>query len=65
VLRYGANNEEVLTRLKWMRDVLGPVLAGAVAATGPLDAKNYVTQMLQSGDEGHNRQPDCDPTFPP
>ena len=55
VLRYGANNEEVLTRLKWMRDVLGPVLAGAVAATGPLDAKNYVTQMLQSGDEGHNR----------
>ena len=55
VLRYGANNEEVLTRLRWMRDVLGPVLAAAVAATGPLDTKNYVTQMLQSGDEGHNR----------
>ncbi|UVI35978.1 DUF1116 domain-containing protein [Brevibacterium spongiae] len=55
VLRYGANNEEVLTRLNWMRDVLGPVLAAAVAATGPLDTKNYVTQMLQSGDEGHNR----------
>jgi hypothetical protein len=32
VLRYGANNEEVLTRLNWMRDVLGPVLAAAVAA---------------------------------
>ncbi|MCD1286874.1 MULTISPECIES: DUF1116 domain-containing protein [unclassified Brevibacterium] len=55
VLRYGANNEEVLTRLRWMRDVLGPVLGAAVAATGPLDTKNYVTQMLQSGDEGHNR----------
>lgn len=55
VLRYGANNEEVLTRLRWMRDVLGPVLAAAVDAAGPLDTKNYVTQMLQSGDEGHNR----------
>lgn len=55
VLRYGANNEEVLTRLRWMRDVLGPVLAAAVMACGPLDTKNYVTQMLQSGDEGHNR----------
>lgn len=55
VLRYGANNEEVLTRLRWMRDVLGPVLAAAVEAAGPLDTKNYVTQMLQSGDEGHNR----------
>lgn len=55
VLRYGANSEEVLTRLRWMRDVLGPVLAAALKATGPLDTKSYVTQMLQSGDEGHNR----------
>ncbi len=55
VLRYGANGEEVLTRLRWMRDVLGPVLAEALASSGPLDAKAYVSQMLQSGDEGHNR----------
>lgn len=55
VLRYGANGEEVLTRLRWMRDVLGPVLAEALESSGPLDTKSYVSQMLQSGDEGHNR----------
>ena len=55
VLRYGAFNEEVQTRLAWMRDVLGPVLAEAVASHGPLDIKAYLTQMLQMGDEGHNR----------
>lgn len=55
VLRYGANGPEVLERLRWMRDVLGPVLAAVLAAHGPIDTKNYVSQMLQSGDEGHNR----------
>ncbi|GAA4283251.1 hypothetical protein GCM10022261_07820 [Brevibacterium daeguense] len=55
VLRYGANNDEVLTRLRWMRDVLGPVLAEAVAAHGPIDIRAYISQMVQMGDEGHNR----------
>lgn len=55
VLRYGANNDEVLDRLRWMRDILGPVLAAAVAAHGHIDTKYYVSQMLASGDEGHNR----------
>lgn len=55
VLRYGAYSEEVLTRLAWMRDVLGPVLAEAVERHGPVDIKAYLAQMLQMGDEGHNR----------
>ena len=55
VLRYGAYGEEVITRLQWMRDVLGPVLAEAVEAHGPVDIKAYLAQMLQMGDEGHNR----------
>jgi hypothetical protein len=56
VLRMGAFNEEVLTRLVWMRDVLGPVLADAVRSmTDPLDVKAVLAQMLQMGDEGHNR----------
>lgn len=55
VLRYGAFNEEVQTRLAWMRDVLGPVLAEAVESHGPVDVKAYLPQMLQMGDEGHNR----------
>lgn len=55
VLRYGAYGPEVIARLEWMRDVLGPVLAEAVRRHGPVDVKAYLSQMLQMGDEGHNR----------
>ena len=34
VLRYGAYGPEVITRLRWMADVLGPALAAAVAPPG-------------------------------
>lgn len=55
VLRYGAFSEEVLTRLKWMRDELGPALSKALKATGPMDMRTIIAQALQMGDEGHNR----------
>ncbi len=55
VLRYGAYGPEVLTRLRWMGDVLGPLLQAAVRATGPVDVTGILTQMLQMGDEAHNR----------
>jgi hypothetical protein len=59
VLRYGAYSPEVLTRLRWMGDVLGPLLQAAtrsvVAASGPVDVTGILTQMLQMGDEAHNR----------
>ncbi len=55
VLRYGANSQEVIDRLKWMADELAPVLRAALKAHGPLDMKNLIAQVLQMGDEGHNR----------
>jgi hypothetical protein len=55
VLRYGAYSPEVLTRLRWMGDVLGPLLQAAVRATGSVDITGILTQMLQMGDEAHNR----------
>ncbi|MET0523210.1 MAG: DUF1116 domain-containing protein [Nocardioides sp.] len=55
VLRYGAYSPEVLTRLRWMGDVLGPLLQKAVRDTGPVDVTGILTQMLQMGDEAHNR----------
>jgi hypothetical protein len=59
VLRYGAYSAEVVDRLHWMTDVLGPLLQQAVRttrdATGPIDVKAIVAQMIQMGDEGHNR----------
>ena len=55
VLRYGAYGPEVLDRLRWMSSVLGPLLAEAVRRTGPVDVTGILTQMLQMGDEAHNR----------
>ncbi|HEY7357792.1 MAG TPA: DUF1116 domain-containing protein [Ktedonobacterales bacterium] len=55
VLRYGANDQEVLERLRWMRDVLGPALSRAIRAAGGVDVKQHTAQALQMGDECHNR----------
>ncbi|HET6652669.1 MAG TPA: DUF1116 domain-containing protein [Nocardioides sp.] len=55
VLRYGAYGPEVIDRLRWMGDVLGPLLQKAVRAGGPIDVRAIVAQMIQMGDEGHNR----------
>ncbi len=55
VLRYGAYGPEVIDRLRWMGEVLGPVLRQAVRSVGPVDVRGIIAQMLQMGDEGHNR----------
>jgi hypothetical protein len=55
VLRYGAYDDEVLTRLRWMEKVLAPALREALASHGPLDLRNLIAQALQMGDEVHNR----------
>jgi hypothetical protein len=55
VLRYGAYGPEVVDRLHWMNSVLGPLLRTAVRSLGSIDVKAIISQMLQMGDEGHNR----------
>lgn len=55
VLRYGAFAPEVLERLRWFRDVLGPALGAAVRASGGIDLRALIGQALQMGDECHNR----------
>jgi hypothetical protein len=55
VLRYGAYGPEVIDRLRWMGDVLGPLMQQAVRVAGPVDVRAIVGQMVQMGDEGHNR----------
>ncbi|NLC04198.1 MAG: DUF1116 domain-containing protein, partial [Tissierellia bacterium] len=55
VLRYGAFSEDVITRLKWMEELLAPVLAEAIELSGEIDLKTMIAQVLQMGDEGHNR----------
>ncbi|WP_433325115.1 DUF1116 domain-containing protein [Spirillospora sp. CA-294931] len=55
VLRYGAFGPEVIDRLRWMGDVLGPALREAVRRHGPVDLLTIMAQALQMGDELHNR----------
>jgi hypothetical protein len=55
VLRMGAYSEEVLTRLRWMNDVLGPTLDAALRERGGVDIRALLGKALQMGDDGHNR----------
>ncbi len=55
VLRYGAYSREVLDRLRWINEVLGPAVGEALRAMGGLDMKSLIAQQLTMGDEGHNR----------
>ena len=55
MLRFGAYDETVLERLRWLAGSLGPLLSRALAANGPIDLKSMTAQALQMGDEGHNR----------
>jgi hypothetical protein len=55
VLRYGAFSPEVLERLRWMQEVLGPSLGHAIRQLGGVDTRAIMAQALQMGDECHNR----------
>jgi Protein of unknown function (DUF1116) len=55
VLRYGGDGPEVEGRLRWMREVLGPSLAEALASGGPLDLLPLHQAALLAGDECHHR----------
>ena len=55
VLRFGAYGPEVIDRLRWMSEVLGPVLDAAIQASEPIDVTTLIGQALAMGDEGHNR----------
>lgn len=56
VLRFGAYSEEVVNRLKWMRDVLGPVLAKALKKKEDgLNINVLVAKAITMGDEFHQR----------
>ncbi len=55
VLRYGAYQEDVQTRLRWMNTTLADVLKDALAASGGMDIRALLAEALHMGDEGHNR----------
>ena len=55
ILRMGANDQSVIDRLIWMRDVLGPMLRDAMKLAGEIDLRLMLAQALHMGDECHNR----------
>lgn len=55
VLRFGANSQEVIDRLRWFERVLAPAMKAALAAGGGIDLKAIQSQALLMGDEVHSR----------
>ncbi len=54
ILRFGATGKDVIDRLRWMNEVLGPTLKQAVSKK-PIDLKGIAAQGVQMGDELHQR----------
>lgn len=55
VLRYGAFSQEVIDKLTWMNDVMGPILKAAIESSEGIDIRALLSESLHMGDEGHNR----------
>lgn len=55
VLRYGAYQEDVQARLRWMNSTMAAVLKDALEASGGMDIRALLAEALHMGDEGHNR----------
>jgi len=63
VMRFGGNDAEVLARLAWLRDVLGPALGLALRARGGIALKTLIARGLGMGDEMHQRNVGCTGLF--
>jgi len=59
VMRFGANDAEVLARLAWLRDVFGPLLGAALRRAGGLELSPLISRGLAMGDEMHQRNVAC------
>jgi len=56
VLRFGAYSQEVVDRLRWMADVLGPVLSQAIKRKGDgINLNVMIAKAITMGDEFHQR----------
>ena len=53
VIRFGACTPNTIQRLKWIEQVLAPVLRDAVHLLGGLDLSAIMSQALSMGDELH------------
>jgi hypothetical protein len=54
-LRYGSHGEHTIKRLRWLSDVISPVLSKGLKKIGGVDCRDIIAKSLFMGDEGHNR----------
>ncbi|MFT5509740.1 MAG: hypothetical protein ACI89J_002827 [Hyphomicrobiaceae bacterium] len=59
VMRFGGNDDEVLQRLRWLRDNFGPALGRALRHGEGVPLKALVARGLTMGDEMHQRNVAC------
>jgi hypothetical protein len=59
VMRFGGNDAEVLDRLRWLREVLGPAIGRALREMGGIPLKPLIARGLTMGDEMHQRNVAC------
>ena len=59
VMRFGGNDESVLAKLAWLRDVLGPLMGSALRSGDGIALKNLIARGLTMGDEMHQRNVAC------
>lgn len=55
VLRFGANSQDVLDKLNYIKNDFFPIMRKVVELAGGVDLKNLTSQGLSMGDECHNR----------
>ncbi len=55
VLWFGVFQRETLERLRWIKDVLAPVMKQVIRNTGGVPVWPILAQAIQMGDECHNR----------
>jgi hypothetical protein len=63
VMRFGANGPEVIERLRWLADALGPALGAALRRRDGLKLKPLIARGLAMGDEMHQRNLACSSLF--
>ncbi len=59
VMRFGGNDAEVLARLAWLRDTLGPAMGRALREMDGIPLKAIIARGLTMGDEMHQRNVGC------
>ena len=59
VMRFGANDSEVIARLHWLADSFGPAFGAALRSCGGLELGPLISRGLAMGDEMHQRNVAC------